>query len=239
MKFPSCLLMKNNDFMHRLNWKTSFLTLFTGVLLAQQDVLATTNILSLDLLPSFENREFIRCIDSTAKKSTIVYLALNGEKDSSKKAKSILGDPLVSDSKFVMKLKQTCSTSLDKCIYDQITVDYFSLFQKLTQEKQYTLLKDGSLEVKLVKIKSENEDQKVEVFLSTYLNGVKTDSILIYNYLNIPENSVANEMIYYIDETLRIWQLSVTYEENSISVDSWERFVIDQKTGHINKDTNF
>lgn len=51
MKFPSCLLMKNNDFMHRLNWKTSFLTLFTGVLLAQQDLLATTKNPSIDLLP--------------------------------------------------------------------------------------------------------------------------------------------------------------------------------------------
>lgn len=238
MKFPSFLLMKNNDFMHRLNWKTSFFNLFACVIIAQLDVLATTNNPSIDLLPSFVNRDFNIHIHSS-RKLTFFYTASDGYQDSNKKAKSILGDPLVSDSKFVMKLKRTCSTSLESCIYDQIKVDYFSLFQKLTEEKQFTLSKDGSLEVKLVKNKSDNEEQKMDVFLFTFLNGVKIDSTLIYHYLNIPENSVANEKIYYIDETMRIWQLSVTYEENSISVDSWEKFVIDQKTGRINKITNF
>ena len=225
MKFRWLLLMMKNDLIQRVNLKTNFFTLFT-VIIAQLDVRATTN-------NPFENRDFIRSIDAAEKKSTILHTALDGYQDSSKKVKSILGDPLVSDSKFVMKLKRTCSTSLESCIYDQIKVDYLSLFQKLTQEKQFTLLKDGSLEVRLMKNKSDHEEQKMDVFLFTFLNGVKIDSTLIYSYLNIPENSIANETIYYIDDALNIWRLSVTYEENSISVDAWETLKINKKTGLI------
>lgn len=145
---------------------------------------------------------------------------------------NLSGDKLVSDSIFVSEIISKCSLSLDSCKLDRIKTNYFKLFEKLKPNKYILLKKEGDLSILLIKEKKESE---INVKMVTFIDGTKADSLTIYSNSNIPENSVANEMIYYISETFTIWRLSLIYEENSILVDKWDRVYLDQINGEFIK----
>lgn len=145
---------------------------------------------------------------------------------------NLSGDKLVSDSIFVSEIISKCSLSLDSCKLDRIKTNYFKLFEKLKPNKYILLKKEGDLSILLIKEKKESE---INVKMVTFINGTKSDSLTIYSNSNIPENSVANEMIYYISETFTIWRLSLIYEENSILVDKWDRVYLDKINGEFIK----
>ncbi len=146
------------------------------------------------------------------------------------------GDKLISDSNFVFKINSTCILNSDSCIIDNLKVDYLSLFKSLKKQKSIDLKKYCDLEIKLFKHSNNLEEFQFYVLLNTYINGKKVDSVVCYSYSNFPENSVANELLYYLDEDYCLWLIALTYEESSVTMESWRKIKIDKKTGILNEE---
>ena len=89
--------------------------------------------------------------------------------------------------------------------------------------------------IQLIKKQSEDSEYAYEVLLMTYWKKEKIDSMSCYRYSNIPENSVANETIYYISDDFQVWTLSLEYEEESTIASDWRKRIINPQTGKISE----
>ena len=147
------------------------------------------------------------------------------------------GDKLLSDAKFIEKVKQSCTDSNDfySCAINELKVNYYSLFKELRNSKHVTLFEKGDLSIQLIKKQSEDSEYAYEVLLMTYWKKEKIDSMSCYRYSNIPENSVANETIYYISDDFQVWTLSLEYEEESTIARDWRKRKINPQTGKISE----
>jgi hypothetical protein len=147
------------------------------------------------------------------------------------------GDKLISDAKFMKEVNRTCSytTGLKSCALGKLKVDNHKLFEKMNNQAVLPLFDNGDLSLKLIKRQSEPSVDVYEVVLMTYWKNEKIDSLSCYRYSNIPENSVANETIYYISEDFQVWMLSLEYEEESITASEWRKRKINPQTGKISE----
>ncbi|MFM6935610.1 MAG: hypothetical protein ACKOXP_09210 [Flavobacteriales bacterium] len=151
------------------------------------------------------------------------------------KTSTFRGDKLVSDAKFIEELHRTCTDTSDfnSCALNKLKVNYYDMFHLMKDQTVVPLFDNGDLALKLIKKKSKDSEYVYEVLLLTFLKNEKVDSLSCYQYSNIPENSLANETIYYISEDFQLWMLSLEYEESSINTSSWIERKINPKTGKI------
>jgi hypothetical protein len=147
------------------------------------------------------------------------------------------GDKLISDAKFMKEVNRTCSdnTGLKSCAIVKLKVDNHTLFEEMNNHAVVPLFDNGDLSLKLIKKQSEDSEYAYDVLLVTYWKKEKVDSLSCYSYSNIPENSVANETIYYISEDFQVWTLSLEYEEESTTASDWRKRKINPQTGKISE----
>lgn len=146
------------------------------------------------------------------------------------------GDPLVADSQFVLRINETCNDSNDTCVFDQLSANYNSFFKSLKVDTYLPLLDQFDIDLKLVK-----RNQKIdktpgivayfEVYIVSFINQKEVDSVMCYQYSNWPDNGMANEVLYHLDNSLLLHRIFLSYEVSSVTLDDWDHIRIDPKTG--------
>ena len=146
------------------------------------------------------------------------------------------GDPLVADSQFIMRINETCIGYRGKCVFDDLNTNYNSFFESLKPDTYLPLLDQFDLGLRLIK-RNQKMDTLAgiiayfEVYLVSFINEKEVDSVICYQYSNWPDNGMANEVLYYLDSSLQLHRVFLSYEVNSVILDEWDTIRIDPKTG--------
>ncbi len=145
------------------------------------------------------------------------------------------GEILISQESFIKNIDPTCgfnSLNKDSCILQKIKTDYINKFDTL-HSQEISIYKNKTIELRLLKkqVPTTTENQQIKIGLSAFINGKIIDSLICYSYLNNANNSMATEQLYYINNSLEIWLLSITNEETSNVVDWLKQYRIEPSKG--------
>ena len=142
---------------------------------------------------------------------------------------SLHGEKLLSSKEFMLSINSTCHDNSDLCTVTKIKKNYYLQFNGLTNDEITISKLKNDIELKLKKEKNQNQFF-LKIELISYKNKVKVDSVICYEYLNDPSNVLATEKLYYLNNYY-LWTLDFTYDLESTTADSWNKYKINTQSG--------
>ena len=141
---------------------------------------------------------------------------------------SFTGEKLISSKEFVQSVNRTCEDD-DTCTLSKIKKSYYQQFRDLNNDEITISKLKNNIELKLKKEETQNEFL-ITIELISYKNNKKVDSIICYEYKNDPNDSLAVEKLYYIED-YNLWTLYFIYDLESTTTGSWIKYKINPETG--------
>ena len=146
---------------------------------------------------------------------------------------SFTGEKLISSKQFVQSVNRTCEDD-DTCTLSKIKKSYYQQFRDLNNDEITISKLKNNIELKLKKEETQNEFL-LTIELISYKNNKKVDSIICYEYINDPIDSLAVEKLYYLKD-YNLWTLDFTYDLESTTTGSWIKYKINPETGKFELD---
>ena len=141
---------------------------------------------------------------------------------------SFTGEKLISSKEFVQSVNRTCEDD-DTCTLSKIKKSYYQQFHDLNNDEITISKLKNNIELKLKKEETQNEFL-ITIELISYKNNKKVDSIICYEYKNNPNDSLAVEKLYYLED-YNLWTLYFIYDLESTTTGSWIKYKINPETG--------
>ena len=142
---------------------------------------------------------------------------------------SFTGEKLISSKQFVQSVNRTCKNGNEQCTISKIQKSYYQQFRDLNNDEITISKLKNNIELKLKKEETQNEFL-ITIELISYKNNKKVDSIICYEYKNDPNDSLAVEKLYYIED-YNLWTLYFIYDLESTTTGSWIKYKINPETG--------
>ena len=142
---------------------------------------------------------------------------------------SFTGEKLISSKQFVQSVNRTCKNGNEQCTISKIQKSYYQQFRDLNNDEITISKLKNNIELKLKKEETQNEFL-ITIKLISYKNNKKVDSIICYEYKNDPNDSLAVEKLYYIED-YNLWTLYFIYDLESTTTGSWIKYKINPETG--------
>ena len=142
---------------------------------------------------------------------------------------SFTGEKLISSKQFVQSVNRTCKNGNEQCTISKIQKSYYQQFRDLNNDEINISKLKNNIELKLKKEETQNEFL-ITIELISYKNNKKVDSIICYEYKNDPNDSLAVEKLYYIED-YNLWTLYFIYDLESTTTGSWIKYKINPETG--------
>ena len=142
---------------------------------------------------------------------------------------SFTGEKLISSKQFVQSVNRTCKNGNEQCTISKIQKSYYQQFRDLNNDEINISKLKNNIELKLKKEETQNEFL-ITIELISYKNNKKVDSIICYEYINDPIDSLAVEKLYYLED-YNLWTLDFTYDLESTTTGSWIKYKINPGTG--------
>ena len=146
---------------------------------------------------------------------------------------SFAGEKLISSKEFVQSVNRTCEDD-DTCTLSKIKKSYYQQFRDLNNDEITISKLKNNIELKLKKEETQNEFL-ITIELISYKNNKKVDSIICYEYKNDPNDSLAVEKLYYLED-YNLWTLYFIYDLESTTTGSWIKYKINPETGKFGLD---
>ena len=146
---------------------------------------------------------------------------------------SFAGEKLISSKEFVQSVNRTCEDD-DTCTLSKIKKSYYQQFRDLNNDEITISKLKNNIELKLKKEETQNEFL-ITIELISYKNNKKVDSIICYEYKNNPNDSLAVEKLYYLED-YNLWTLYFIYDLESTTTGSWIKYKINPETGKFGLD---
>ena len=146
---------------------------------------------------------------------------------------SFTGEKLISSKEFVQSVNRTCEDD-DTCTLSKIKKSYYQQFRDLNNDEITISKLKNNIELKLKKEETQNEFL-ITIKLISYKNNKKVDSIICYEYKNNPNDSLAVEKLYYLED-YNLWTLYFIYDLESTTTGSWIKYKINPETGKFGLD---
>ncbi|MEP7095349.1 MAG: hypothetical protein ABI793_14905 [Flavobacterium sp.] len=182
----------------------------------------------------------ISCNDTKKKNNKVVHLPNPETENFSLSDSLFIGEPLAGDPFFIKNTTEGGFSYVDE--YDTILNrhnDVFSHFKSDEIIKSIQVTVDLSFELKRIKYKRQENLKNIQIMFYTKFKGIVKDSILFYKYQidKDGERYIQQrfETLSYIDEKLNLYNLNTytSLSEIAVAVDSWEKYVIEKKSGKI------
>ena len=141
---------------------------------------------------------------------------------------SFTGEKLISSKQFVQSVNRTCEND-DTCTLSKIKKSYYQQFRDLNNDEITISKLKNNIELKLKKEETQNEFL-ITIELISYKNNKKVDSLICYEYKNNPNDSLAIEKLYYLED-YNLWTLYFIYDLESTTTGSWIKYKINPETG--------
>ena len=142
---------------------------------------------------------------------------------------SFTGEKLISSKQFVQSVNRTCKNGNEQCTISKIQKSYYQQFRDLNNDEITISKLKNNIELKLKKEETQNEFL-ITIELISYKNNKKVDSIICYEYKNNPNDSLAVEKLYYLED-YNLWTLYFIYDLESTTTGSWIKYKINPETG--------
>ena len=142
---------------------------------------------------------------------------------------SFTGEKLISSKQFVQSVNRTCKNGNEQCTISKIQKSYYQQFRDLNNDEITISKLKNNIELKLKKEETQNEFL-ITIKLISYKNNKKVDSIICYEYYNDPNDSLAEEKLYYLED-YNLWTLDFTYDLRTKTAEDWVKYKINPKTG--------
>ena len=142
---------------------------------------------------------------------------------------SFTGEKLISSKQFVQSVNRTCKNGNEQCTISKIQKSYYQQFRDLNNDEITISKLKNNIELKLKKEETQNEFL-ITIELISYKNNKKVDSIICYEYKNDPNDSLAVEKLYYLED-YNLWTLYFIYDLESTTTGSWIKYKINPETG--------
>ncbi|MWN91127.1 hypothetical protein GQ597_10475 [Gilliamella sp. Pra-s65] len=140
------------------------------------------------------------------------------------------GEKLISSKEFMLSINKTCKKDVsERCAISKIKKDYYLQFNNLTNDEITISKLKNNIELKLKKEQT-NNPFFIEIELISYKNNERVDSIICYEYINDPNDSLATEKLYYLND-YNLWMLYFTYDLESTTADNWNKYKINPQSG--------
>lgn len=146
---------------------------------------------------------------------------------------SFAGEKLISSKEFVQSVNRTCEDD-DTCTLSKIKKSYYQQFRDLNNDEITISKLKNNIELKLKKEETQNEFL-ITIELISYKNNKKVDSLICYEYKNNPNDSLAIEKLYYLED-YNLWTLYFIYDLESTTTGSWIKYKINPETGKFGLD---
>ncbi|MBI0031793.1 hypothetical protein H3S75_11175 [Gilliamella sp. B14384G15] len=146
---------------------------------------------------------------------------------------SFAGEKLISSKEFVQSVNRTCEDD-DTCTLSKIKKSYYQQFRDLNNDEITISKLKNNIELKLKKEETQNEFL-ITIELISYKNNKKVDSLICYEYKNNPNDSLAVEKLYYLED-YNLWTLYFIYDLESTTTGSWIKYKINPETGKFGLD---
>ena len=141
---------------------------------------------------------------------------------------SFTGEKLISSKQFVQSVNRTCEDD-NTCTLSKIQKSYYQQFRDLSNDEITISKLKNNIELKLKKEETQNEFL-ITINLISYKNNKKVDSIICYEYKNDPNDSLAVEKLYYL-ENYNLWTLYFIYDLRTKTAEDWAKYKINPETG--------
>jgi hypothetical protein len=156
--------------------------------------------------------------------------AVGGIDKNSLSYNNFYGEKLVSNKEFILSINKTCKEDASgPCTISKIKKNYYLQFSSLNNHEIAISKLKNNIELKLKKGKT-NNPYSMEIELISYKNNERVDSIVCYEYMNDPNNSLATEKLYYLND-YNLWTLFFTYDLESTTADNWSKYKINPQSG--------
>ena len=142
---------------------------------------------------------------------------------------SFTGEKLISSKQFVQSVNRTCKNGNEQCTISKIQKSYYQQFRDLNNDEITISKLKSNIELKLKKEETQNEFL-ITIKLISYKNNKKVDSIICYEYYSDPNDSLAEEKLYYLED-YNLWTLDFTYDLRTKTAEDWVKYKINPKTG--------
>ena len=142
---------------------------------------------------------------------------------------SFTGEKLISSKQFVQSVNRTCKNGNEQCTISKIQKSYYQQFRDLNNDEITISKLKNNIELKLKKEETQNEFL-ITIELISYKNNKKVDSLICYEYKNNPNDSLAVEKLYYLED-YNLWTLYFIYDLESTTTGSWIKYKINPETG--------
>ena len=142
---------------------------------------------------------------------------------------SFTGEKLISSKQFVQSVNRTCKNGNEQCTISKIQKSYYQQFRDLNNDEITISKLKSNIELKLKKEETQNEFL-ITIKLISYKNNKKVDSIICYEYYSDPNDSLAEEKLYYLED-YNLWTLDFTYDLKTKTAEDWVKYKINPKTG--------
>ena len=142
---------------------------------------------------------------------------------------SFTGEKLISRKQFVQSVNRTCKKDNNQCTLSKIQKSYYQQFRDLSNDEITISKLKNNIELKLKKEETQNEFL-ITINLISYKNNKKVDSIICYEYKNDPNDSLAVEKLYYL-ENYNLWTLYFIYDLRTKTAEDWAKYKINPETG--------
>ncbi len=143
---------------------------------------------------------------------------------------SLNGEKLLSNKEFILSINKTCGVNSDSCVIDKITKNYYNQFNNLKEGEITISQMENGIELKLNKRKTNQDKYSIKIIFVSYKNNKKVDSLVCYESNNNPNNFVATERLYYLNNNY-LWTSDFIYDETIITAENWKKYKINHQTG--------